>query len=35
MKHISCDCNVDLMIKKVIQAKNGIKVSVDVNVKNQ
>ena len=33
VKHISCDCNAE--IKKVIQAKNGIKVSVDVTVKNQ
>ena len=32
--HISCECNVNLMGKNVIQINGGITINVDVSVKN-
>ena len=33
VKHISCDCNANLIVQYVIQIKNGIMINVNVSVK--
>ena len=35
IKHISCDCNANLMVRDVIQNKTAITINGDTNVKNQ
>ena len=32
-KHISCECNVYLMVEHVVQIKNGTTIDVDLSVK--